>query len=158
MDEKLQSPPEDTKAQTQSDPDYKELFLRANADLQNFKRRMERERMDWTQLIQAETIEKFLPLVEDLQRALEASTKSAPEASGAWLEGFALILKNLKKKLSELGVEEIVATGTFNPELHEALMQVDSPTHISGNIVQQLEKGYTYKGKVIKHARVSVAK
>lgn len=139
-----------------SDPDYKELLLRTNADFQNFKRRVERERAEWTSLMQASVIEKMLPFVTDLERAIQSAP--ATEGSSAWLEGFQLILKNLKKTLKDLGVEEISTTGQFNPELHEALMHVESADHASGDIVQELSKGYTLKGKVITHARVSVAK
>jgi len=138
--------------------DYKELFLRTNADFQNFKRRIERERGEWANIMQANVLEKILPIAEDLERALATATEKAPTEASAWLNGFALILKNLKKNLVDLGVEEISTKGAFNPEFHEALIQVDSPNHTSGHIVQELSKGYTFKGKVIKHAHVSVAK
>lgn len=136
--------------------DYKELLLRTNADFANFKRRVERERTEWTSLMQSGAIEKILPFVQDLERAIQAAQTA--EGSSAWIEGFQLILKNLKKTLSDMGVAEISTTGQFNPELHEALMHVDSADHKSGDIVQELSKGYTYKGKVLTHARVSVAK
>lgn len=139
-------------------PDYKEQYIRANADFQNYKRRIEKERIEWTQVMQGDVLEKMLPFVDDLERAIQASENSAPEGSTAWIEGFKLILKNLKKKLSELGIEEISTKELFNPEFHEALMQVESAEHSTGQIVQELSKGYTFKGKVLKHARVSVAK
>jgi molecular chaperone GrpE len=137
---------------------YKDLFIRTNADLQNFKRRVERERIDFTAIIQTDVLEKILPTVDELEIAIQTALQKAPAGSESWIEGFQLMLKNLKKRLSELGVEEIDTTGIFNPEYHEALMQVDSPAHKSGYIVQQLSRGYMLKGKVIRHARVSVAK
>lgn len=146
--------PEETQPQG---PDYKELYLRTQADLQNMKRRMEKERLEWTGTIQADVIEKLLPFVEDLDRAIETAQTNKTEQTAIWLNGFELIAKNLKKTLSGLGVEEISAMGRFNPELHEALMSVQSADHASGMIVQQLSKGFTFKGKVLKHARVSVA-
>ena len=138
-------------------PDYKELYLRLQADLQNMKRRTDKERLEWTGTIQADLLEKFIPFIEDLDRALETARTNKTEQTQAWLEGFELIAKNLKKTFSSLGVEEIVATGQFNPELHEALTHVQSPEHTSGTIITQLSKGFMFKGKVIKHARVSVA-
>lgn len=143
-----------------SDPDYKELLLRTNADFQNFKRRVERERTEWTSLMQSSVIEKILPFVSDLERAIQAqaSQEATPGGQPDAIKGFELILKNLKKTLKGLGVEEIPTTGQFNPELHEALMHVESADHASGDIVQELSKGYTHKGKVLTHARVSVAK
>lgn len=143
-------------ATSASDPDYKELLLRTNADFQNFKRRVERERAEWTSLMQANVLEKFLPFVQDLERAVQVAQPI--QGQELLLEGFQLILKNLKKTLTDMGVTEIETTGEFNPEFHEALMHVESPDHASGHIVQELSKGYCHKGKVLKHARVSVAK
>jgi molecular chaperone GrpE len=141
----------------QSQPNYKELFLRANADFQNFKRRTERERAEWSLLIQTEILERIVPILDEFERALNmAQAQVTPEHAG-WLEGFQLIAKNFKKTLTDLGVEEIPTTGFFNPELHEALMTVQSPDHTSGHIVQELRKGYSYKGKVLRHAQVTVA-
>ena len=141
---------------TTAEPNYKELFLRNNADFQNFKKRIERERADLAHALQADAIERLLPIIDDLDRAVTTAQQSGVQE--AWLEGFVLILKNAKKKLAEFGVEEINNTTAFDPTVHEALMHVESANHHSGDIVQVLEKGYTLKGKVIKYARVSVAK
>jgi molecular chaperone GrpE len=139
-----------------TEPNYKELYLRTNADFQNFKKRTERERIDLAQALQADAIEKLLPIIDDLDRAIATAQNTG--AKEAWLDGFMLILKNAKKKLADLGVEEITQTTAFDPMMHEALMHVESTEHKSGEIVQVLEKGYLLKGKVIKYARVSVAK
>ena len=141
-----------------TEPNYKELFLRTSADLQNFQRRVDRERLEWAQLMQADIVQKFIPFCQDLDRAIEVSAQTATPQAAELLEGFKLIAKNLHKTLTDLGVQEIKATGQFNPELHEALMTVESADHKSGDIVQVLSKGYTLKGKVLIHARVSVAK
>jgi len=137
---------------------YKEQFLRLNADLQNYKRRVEKERAEWMHVAQASALEPMLSIADDLDRAIENSEKNPDVAQSAWFEGFKLIQKNLHKSLNDLGVQEIAATGSFNPELHEALIQVESPDHQSGHIVQLLNKGYTLKSKVLRHAKVSVAK
>lgn len=141
---------------TAAEPNYKELYLRTNADFQNFRKRTERERSELAQGLQADAVERMLPIIDDLDRAITSAQQNGVQES--WLDGFVLILKNAKKKLAEIGVEEIANTTTFDPMLHEALMHVDSPEHQSGDIVQVLEKGYALKGKVIKYARVSVAK
>ena len=141
---------------TVAEPNYKELYLRTNADFQNFRKRTERERAELAQGLQADALERLLPIIDDLDRAITSAQQNGVQES--WLDGFVLILKNANKKLAEIGVEEIALTTTFDPELHEALMHVDSPQHQSGDIVQVLEKGYALKGKVIKYARVSVAK
>ncbi len=141
---------------TPVEPNYKELYLRTNADFQNFRKRIDRERTDLAHGLQADAIERLLPIIDDLDRAVTSAQSNGVQET--WLEGFVLILKNAKKKLADLGVEEIANTDTFDPMLHEALMHIDSPQHKSGDIVQVLEKGYALKGKVIKYARVSVAK
>ena len=66
--------------------------------------------------------------------------------------------QNLHKRLDELSVKEIDCSGSFDPQLHEALMHVDSPDHESGAIVQVLSKGYLLGEHVLRHAKVSVAK
>jgi len=139
--------------------DTTEKLLRVNADFQNFKRRVETERADWIQMAQSGVLEKFLPIMDDLDRAITASEKEENEhENNAWLEGFKLIQKNLNKTFSDLGVKEIDCSSDFNPEFHEALMSVDSEDHKSGQIIQVLDKGYMLKDKVLRHAKVSVAK
>ncbi len=135
-----------------------EQLLRINADFQNFKRRVEKERIEWMVLAQSKTLESLLPLFDELDRALDLADQKADKQVAAWLDGFKLIQKNWKKRFKELGVKEIEGSGKFDPELHEALVQVDSEDIASGDIVQCFEKGYTFKEKVIKHAKVSVAK
>lgn len=137
-------------------PDYKEQFLRVSADLQNFSRRVEKERSEWMLTAQSALILSFIPFFEDFDRALEALEKT-PEYQ-LHGEGLSLIQKNLKKTLLDAGIEEIQTTGSFNPVYHEALAHIESQDHASGDIVQIFSKGYTFKGKVIKPARVGVAK
>lgn len=142
---------------TSEENNYKENFLRLSADFSNYKRRVEKEREEWMRTAQASVIEKIIPLVSDLERAFDAAEKVTSSDNNTWLEGFRLIEKNLKKTLKELGAEEIESSGLFNPELHEALMRTPSETIPSGSIVQTFNKGYTFKGRVLKHAQVSVA-
>lgn len=143
---------------TPEEESFKEQFLRLNADFQNFKRRIEKERIEWMVLAQSKMLENILPIFDELDRALTLADEKSDEQHKAWLDGFKLIQKNWQKKFKELGVEEIEGSGKFDPELHEALVQVDSDDVESDHIVQCFEKGYKFKDKVIKHAKVSVAK
>lgn len=149
-------------ATPQDQINYKELYVRLAADLQNFKRRIEKERLDWTETAQGMILSAFLPIFEDFDRAIETieQLNQQPETTTqiSHFDGFMLIQKNIKKTLADLGANEVDTTGEFNPEYHEALAQQESPTHKSGEIVQVFSKGYMFKGKVIKHAQVSVAK
>lgn len=140
---------------------FKQQFMRVTADFSNYKRRVDKERIQWVTTGQTTIIQAFLPVVDDVERALTA-TRTAQEgheddSMAQILEGFELIEKNLHKVLDKMGVAEIACDGAFNPEHHEALMQAASDSHESGQVVQVLSKGYTYKGAVLRHAKVSVA-
>ncbi len=139
--------------------DWKERFLRVNADLQNYKRRVDKEQGQWARHVQREIISVFLPCLDELELALTSTKQYKGEGDmKAWLEGFILMQKNLAKRLTDIGVVEIDCTGQFDPTHHEALIQVDSPDHESGDIVAVLTKGYLFKDEVLRHAKVSVAK
>lgn len=152
---------ETTVQNTAEEEAFKAQFMRVSADFANYKRRITEERTQWIAAGQSAVITKFLPILDDIERARTA-TEAAHNASDAAdlthaVEGFALIEKNLKKILTDLGVEEIDCSGAFDPHFHEALMQAESDEHESGHIVSVLNRGYTYKDTVLRHAKVSVA-
>lgn len=136
---------------------YQEQFLRVSADFANYKKRIERDRLDWMQSAERMVIQKMLPIIDDLDRAIMLAQEKTSTESNAWLEGFVLIQKNMQKTFTDLGVKEINTLGIFNPELHEALMNVQNSEKQSGEIVDVLRKGYMLNEKVIRHAQVSVA-
>lgn len=136
----------------------KSQLLRISADFANFKNRVTKERSEWEEFAQINIITAFLPMIDDLERALDVAKDKINKDCLSWLAGFELIDKNLKKSLDKLGIKEIDCSSDFDPELHEALMQTDSDKHATGQIVQVLNKGYTFKNRVIRHAKVSVAK
>ena len=98
----------------------------------------------------------FLPVLDTLEKALE-SAQSNPEA-GAIAQGLQLTLDSFLKVLSKHGVEVIATDGEFDPNLHECLMQVPSEEKNDGEILQILQKGFVYKGRVIRPSMVSVVK
>ena len=137
----------------------KQQLIRVSADFQNFRKRAEKERSVLIEMGQTLVAEAFLPFLDDLQRALQASEQhELSEQEKAWLEGFNIIEKNLQKTFKDLDIKEIDCSKDFDPEYHEALMQVDSPDHKSGEIVTVVNKGYLFKDKVLRHAKVGVAK
>ncbi len=113
---------------------------------------------------QSSIIESFLPLIDDIDRAIKSaqemveSDDEAEENKEQFLKGFLLVQKNAEKVLIDMGVSHIDCSGEFNPTFHEALLQVDSDAHESGHIVDVLTPGYMYKDQVIRHAKVSVAR
>lgn len=136
---------------------FKEQFLRLNADFQNFKRRVEKERADWMTSAQSNVLKKILPVFDELDNVVNLA-KGQETAAAGWAKGLELSQKNWQKTLHELGVEEIPTSGMFDPELHEGLMQEETEEKQSGEVVKTFSKGYRFKGIIIKHAKVSVAK
>ena len=137
----------------------KNQLLYITADFQNYKKRVEKERIEWMLLSKISVIKSFLPIIDDLDRAIKSCTKEEPnEKEIKWLEGFELIYKNLNKIMTDFGVVEIDCSSQFDPEKHEALIQVENSTFPSGKIVEIFEKGYLLNDKILRHAKVSVAK
>ena len=132
--------------------------MRLNADFQNYKRRIEKEKLEWIFIAQEQVLSKLLPVFDEFERAIQVCEENDSNKSQEWLKGFQLIKKNWDKELKALRVEKIKASGIFNPDEHEALIQVEHKEKKSGEIIQELVTGYKLNGKVIKHSKVSVAK
>lgn len=136
---------------TQKD-EWKDRCLRTAAEFENYKRRSEKERVSWITNSQAGVLGDLLEVVDDFERAMAAKDEHATAP------GFELIYKSFQKLLHKYGVQEITETTEFDPTLHEAIMQVESADHQSGQIVQVLQKGYRFKDQILRPAKVSVAK
>lgn len=140
------------------DRNYKEKFMRTLADFENFKHRIEKEKARWAIDAQVEIIQSFLLLIDDIERATEAVPhENIDPAIKSWIDGVVKIFSNNQIMLQKMGIKEIVTSGAFDPELHEALCQMPATEDIpAGNVLQVLRKGYTFNGTVIRHAQVSV--
>ncbi len=136
----------------------KEKFVRLGADFQNYKKRVEKDRVEWMDKSKADLLVGILPIVDNFDRALEEARLAQNEQLNEWLKGFELINKILYDFLKEQGVEQIAQNKVFDPTFHEAVAQLDSANHASGEIVDLFEKGFSYKGKVLRTAKVTVAK
>ncbi len=128
--------------------EWKERALRLSADLENYKRRMEKEQGHWMQRAQATLLEGLLPIVDNFDRAVAHAQDN---------EGISMIHNELQAYLEKAGVKE-VACDQFDPTYHEALMQIESEDKESGQIVEVLQKGYQLGEHVLRPAKVSVAK
>jgi len=133
---------------------WKEQASRILADYENFQKRTERDRIQWMQLAQGNVVKDLLPVVDNFDRALSAKTENNAEL----FVGIEMIYKSFMQVLHKYGVTEFTEYTTFDPELHEALMDVESADHASGQIVQVLEKGFMMKDKVLRPAKVMIAK
>lgn len=137
--------------------DMQDKYTHVLADMQNFRQRVDKERVQWSAMAQAEVIKKVLPIVDNFDRALEESSKGEAENNPS-IAGFVMIHKSLLKMLASLGVEPMTNFTVFDPEKHEAIMQVDAPGFASGDIVTVLEKGYMFRNEPLRPAKVAVAK
>ncbi|MBN1549481.1 nucleotide exchange factor GrpE [Candidatus Babeliales bacterium] len=139
--------------------EWKNRCLRATADFENFKKRTEKEKVNWIKMAQGNLIQDLLEVIDDFERALNQTHENGSEQElDAWLRGFKLTSKSLYKFLEKFDVTEITEHEHFNPEFHEAVLHVESPDHISGAIVDVIQKGYMFKDMVLRPAKVSVAK
>lgn len=136
----------------------KDQLVRIGADFQNFKKRTERDRTLWAQAVTADIFLGLLPVVDNFERALDQAKKTNNPELNEWIAGFELIYKSLYDFLKKNRVETIEQVTIFDPNLHEALMQVEDPEKESGTIIQVFEKGYVLEGKVLRPAKVSVAR
>ena len=139
--------------------DTKGKLLRVSADLQNFKKRVEKEKIQWLHIAQAEIIVDLLNIVDDFDRAMvEYEKKEIPKESQVFLDGFVMISKSFYKLLEKYNVQEITENKLFDPTLHEAISQIESPDHKTDEIVDVIQKGFICKGKILRPAKVVVAK
>ena len=130
---------------------------RQMAEFENFRKRTEKEKSAMYEVGAKSVIEKILPVVDNFERGL--GTIPEEEKGGAFAEGMNMIYKQLVGELEKLGVKPIEAAGQeFNPEFHNAVMQVESEEYESGVVAQELQKGYTYHDTVVRHSMVAVVK
>lgn len=136
----------------------KETYLRLVADFQNYKKRSELERIDRIEKTKADLFLGIITIVDNFDRALDEARKVDNPELQQWLVGFEMINKIFYDFLKQHGVESLQKTEMFDPLFHEAIVQIESPDHKEGAIVEVFEKGFLYKDKLLRTAKVSVAK
>lgn len=133
--------------------EYLDALQRERADFTNYRRRMELERDQNGRWTSDETIKKFLPVLDDLERAL-----SHRPADNTWAEGVEHVSRKFQSLLEKEGITRIDAEGKpFDPNLHEAIMQEPSDQHESGTVIAVLQQGYMHGERVLRPALVKVA-
>ena len=132
-------------------------YLRLAAEFDNYRKRTARQFEDMSQAGRIHVITQLLDVLDNFQRALEASASSSNHDS--LREGTELVYKNLYDILTKEGLEPIEAVGKpFDPNLHDALMQLESDEHPEGIVVQEMTKGYKLNDRVLRHSKVAVSK
>ncbi len=135
--------------------ELQDRLLRQMAEFDNFRKRTEKEKAQMFEIGAKSVIEKILPVVDSLERGLAAVPEDATE--DPFVQGMDKIYKQLMAELEGLGVKPIEAVGTeFNPDFHNAVMQVESEELESGMVAQEMQKGYLYRDSVVRHSMVSV--
>ena len=128
---------------------------RQMAEFDNFRKRTEKEKSQMYDMGAKSIVEKFLPVIDNFERGLAAVPEDAKE--DAFVVGMDKVYKQMLTELESIGVTPIEAVGQeFNPDLHNAVMQVESGEYESGVVAQELQKGYKYKDSVVRHSMVAV--
>lgn len=136
---------------------YQERLLRLQADFDNFRKRKQKEDQELAGNVTEKVLRKFLPVLDNLERAVDSCQSEAEMA--AILAGVEMVLRQFRSVLQEEGVSAMEAAGQpFNPELHHAVARVETEDCDEDSVVDELQKGYYYKGRVLRPALVRVAK
>jgi molecular chaperone GrpE len=134
-------------------------FLRVTADLDNYRKRVGREKEELARYTSERVVAALLPALDNLERAIDAAQAHGAENS-AILEGITQVHNQFRRTLMEFGLQEIAATPgqPFDPNLHEAVSQVESAEYEEGHVVQQLQRGYKLADRLLRPALVVVSK
>jgi molecular chaperone GrpE len=135
--------------------DLRQTLLRRQADFDNYRKRIEKERAEDAKRATARVMEGLIPVIDGFEHALAAHREAAYEN---YRKGFELIYKQLLDNVMRLGVERIDPLGkTFDPHLHQAMDRTETTEHADGTILQVFQPGYVFHGRVLRPAMVRVA-
>lgn len=150
--------PDEIEKLIQEKEELRNKYLRLMAEFDNFKKRNIRERMELMNTAARDTMTALLPVLDDFERAQHLSEEQ--KNSPAFQEGIELVYHKLFNTLKQRGLEPMDSNGeAFDPELHSAVAETPAPTEeLKGKVVDTIERGYTLKGKIIRHAKVVTGK
>lgn len=133
--------------------DMQDRLLRRQAEFENFRRRTERDRSDFLQYAGTEIVREILPIADDFERALKI-----PSADAEYRKGIELIYQRLLDVLKKVGLEPIEAAGKmFDPNLHQAVDRTETADVDDHTILEEYQRGYNFKGKLLRPSMVKVA-
>jgi len=135
--------------------DLRQTLLRRQADFDNYRKRIERERTEDSKRYTARVIEALIPVIDSFEQALAAHREAEYEN---YRRGFELIYKQLLDNITKLGAERVDPTGKqFDPHLHQAMDRTETAEHEDGTVLQVFQPGYVFHGRVLRPAMVRVA-
>jgi len=150
---------EELKARAAKTDEHWERLLRTTADFDNFKKRAAREKQDAIRYANESLIEKLLPVLDNLDMAMAAAQPGSTESAQSLQAGVAMTAQQLKKVLTDAGLEEVdVAGQKFDPNWHEAVSHQEASAAPEGHVLEQLRKGYKLRDRLIRPASVIVAR
>ncbi|MCR5215464.1 MAG: nucleotide exchange factor GrpE [Lachnospiraceae bacterium] len=136
--------------------ELEDKYRRTMAEFDNFRKRTDKEKSSMYEIGAKDMVEKILPVVDNFERGL--ATLSEEQKGDAFAQGMEKVYQQMMKSLEEAGVAAIEAVGTeFNPELHNAVMHVEDESLGENVVAEEFQKGYTYRGSVVRHSMVKVA-
>ena len=149
----VREPSGDRERLTQEKAELQDLLQRRQAEFENFRRRSERERGDLFEFAAMDAVKALLPVLDDFERALKAES-----ANKEYSRGMELIYSRLYESLRKLGLEPISnEVPLFNPHIHHAVEMVDTKDHPDQTILEEYQKGFYFKGRLLRPAMVKVA-
>jgi len=156
--ERSESTVEEPAATTGAMPDFRDRWLRSEADLQNFRRRAVRDNEEARRAAEENVFLEIMAALDDLERAISSASEAG--ADGAWLQGVSLVAQRLRDYLQRQGVRVVDPIGEpFDPNVHDALIEVEAPEGAQpGTVVQVVHKGYARGDRALRPARVVVAR
>lgn len=136
----------------------REAMLRAHAEIENIRRRTERDIEKAHKFALEKFSNELLPVIDNLERAIEAADHESEE-SKAMLEGLNLTLKTFLDAVAKFGIEPVSEVNVpFNPEVHQAMTMIESPDHQANHVIDVMQKGYTLNNRLLRPAMVIVSK
>ena len=145
------------KEQAEKSQEQQDKILRLQADFDNIRKRLEREKQEFVRFANEGLIVDLLNVVDDLERSVELA-QAKHEDFSAFLKGIEMVLAHLYDLLKKNGLSTIEAKGkTFNPDYHEALLKVESDDFHENTVIEELQKGYLLNNRVIRTAKVKVS-
>jgi molecular chaperone GrpE len=137
---------------------YEDKYIRAHADFENIKRRYEKEKYQAIDYAHEQFARDLLPVIDALEIAYKSADEATDEITKKIKDGIGLTLEQFKKVFEKHGIKETTSCGKFDPNIHNAALQVEAEGKESGEIVQTFQKGYTIKDRVLRAAMVSIAR
>jgi molecular chaperone GrpE len=133
--------------------ELQDRFLRSQAEFQNLRRRVEKEKVEWHEYAATESVRALLPIFDDFERGLKSECSDANYA-----KGMELIYQRLFEALKKLGLEPIVSVGLpFDPHVHHAVEKKETDEAAPDTVLEEYQRGYNFKGRLLRAAMVKVA-